>query len=158
MEYGLKLCYNCYDAMRHNNKFKSNGCWVYSDKEKNMDTNEKPVEEPVEEHESYPLVEATRKILLAAIGAVALGKDEVEDFINKLVERGELAEKDGRKLMNEVVDKRKKSARAAEEGAGKHVLDILDRLNVPTKKDMDDLNEKLAVLTKKVDELTKIKS
>jgi len=60
--------------------------------------------------------------------------------------------------MNEVVDKRKKSARAAEEGAGKHVLDILDRLNVPTKKDMDDLNEKLAVLTKKVDELTKIKS
>ena len=120
-----------------------------------MATKAKPVEEPVEECESNPLIDSTRKILLAAIGAVALGKDEIEDFIDKLVERGEIAEKDGRKLINEVVDKRKKSVRGAEDEANKRVHGILDMLNVPTKKDIDDLSEKVALLAKKVEELKK---
>jgi poly(hydroxyalkanoate) granule-associated protein len=127
-------------------------------KEINMEPKEKPIEEDAEERESYPLIDATRKIILAAIGAVALGKDEAEDFVNKLVDRGEIAEKDGRKLINEVIEKRKKTGKAGEVRVGKHVLDILDRLNVPTKKDIDDLSEKVASLAKKVDELTKTKS
>lgn len=123
-----------------------------------MTTKTDTVEEPAEEREPNPLVEATRKVLLAAIGAIALGKEEIEDFINKLVERGEIAEKDGRKLMNEVIAKRKKSAKSAEDEANKRVQDILDRLNVPTKKDIDDLGDKVALLSKKVEDLKKKES
>lgn len=119
---------------------------------------ENPDEEPADVNESNPLVDATRKILLAGIGAIAIGKDEIEDFINKLVERGEIAEKDGRNLFSEVLEKRKKSVRSAEDMASKHVHDILDRLSVPTKKDIEDLSEKVASLTKKVEELTKNQS
>ena len=110
------------------------------------------------ESETRPLFEASRKVLLAAIGAIALAQDEIEDFVNRLVERGEIAEKDGRKLMREVKDKRKKTVEGAEEETNKRVEDILTRLNVPSKKDIDALSEKIAVLAKKVDELKKSQS
>ena len=36
-------------------------------------------------------VELLRKVTLAGVGAVAMSRDETEQFVNKLVERGELA-------------------------------------------------------------------
>jgi poly(hydroxyalkanoate) granule-associated protein len=106
-----------------------------------------------EEHK--PLLEAARKVLLAGIGAVALAQDEIEDFVNRLVERGEIAEKDGRKLVREVMDKRKKDAEKAEDEVSKRVEEILDRMSVPTKADIEALGDKIAQLTKKVEELKK---
>lgn len=114
------------------------------------------VEEKVNgKEERNQLLDAARKVLLAGIGAVALAQDEMEDFVNKLVERGEIAEKDGKKLVNEVMDRRKKQAEKAEDEVTKRVEEILDRMNVPTKADIEALGDKIAVLAKKVDELKK---
>jgi len=105
--------------------------------------------------ERNPLLDAVRKVLLAGIGAVALAQEEIEDFVNKLVERGEIAEKDGKKLVREVMAKRKKEAEKAEDEFSKQVEEILDRMNVPTKADIDSLGEKITSLSKKVDDLKK---
>jgi poly(hydroxyalkanoate) granule-associated protein len=105
--------------------------------------------------ERNQILDAARKVLLAGIGVVALAQDEVEDFVNKLVERGEIAEKDGKKLVREVMDRRKKDAEKAEDEVGKRVEEILARMSVPSKADIDALGEKIAALTKKVDELKK---
>jgi poly(hydroxyalkanoate) granule-associated protein len=117
------------------------------------------VEEVVEKlngkEEHNPLLEAVRKVLLAGIGAVALGKEEIEDFVDKLVERGEIAEKDGRKLVREVLERRKKDAEKAEDEITKRVEGALERMNVPTIVDIDALSEKISALSKKVDELKK---
>jgi poly(hydroxyalkanoate) granule-associated protein len=119
----------------------------------------KKVNETVEElngkEEHNPLVEAVRKILLASIGAVALGKEEIEDFVDKLVERGEIAEKDGRKLVKEVMERRKKDAEKAEDEITKRVESVMERMNVPYKADIDALSEKIAELSKKIDEMKK---
>lgn len=111
------------------------------------------VEEVTEEMERNPLFEAARKVLLASIGAVALAQEEVDDFVNKLVERGEIAEKDGKKLIRETMDKRKKEAKKAEDQLDKRMEEILDRMNVPSKSDIEALSAKISALTKKVDEL-----
>ena len=63
-----------------------------------------PMEESIEEGKS--LTEMARKVMLATIGAVALAQEEAEAFIKKLIERGEIAEKDGRKMMDDLKDKR----------------------------------------------------
>jgi poly(hydroxyalkanoate) granule-associated protein len=105
--------------------------------------------------ERGPLLEAVRKVLLASIGAVALAQEEIEDFVNRLVERGEIAEKDGRKLVIDIRERRKKTTEKAEDTLDQRVQDLLGRLNVPTKADMDALSAKITVLTKKVDELKK---
>ena len=113
------------------------------------------VQEPAEEAERSPLYEATRKVLLASIGAMALAQDELEQFVNKLVERGQIAEKEGKKLVNEAMDRRKKETKKAESQLDRRMEELLARMNVPSKSDIDALSAKITALTKKVDELKK---
>jgi poly(hydroxyalkanoate) granule-associated protein len=115
---------------------------------------EEILEEPVIE-ERNPLFEAARKVLLAGIGAIALAQEEIEEFVNRLVERGEIAEKDGRKLISEVMDRRKKDVERTEDEVTKRIESVMDRMSVPSKADIDTLSEKISVLTKKIDELKK---
>jgi poly(hydroxyalkanoate) granule-associated protein len=109
--------------------------------------------------ETNALLDTVRRVLMAGIGAVALAQEEIEEFVNKLIERGEIAEKDGRKLINEIVEKRKKKAQestqAAQDGVDKRLEGLLDRLNIPTKSDIDALNVKVTELTNKVEDLKK---
>jgi poly(hydroxyalkanoate) granule-associated protein len=112
-------------------------------------------ESPNGKEERRPIFELARKVLLASIGAMAIAQDEVEDFVNRLVDRGEIAEKDGRKLVKEIMDRRKKETKKAEDEMGKRVQDTLERLNVPTKADIEALGDKIATLTKKVEDLRK---
>src|SRR5512139_3550639 len=108
----------------------------------------KAVEEAADKERSA-LAQAARKVLLASIGAVALAQDEAEDFLGKLVERGEIAEKDARKLVREMMEKRKKAVEEAEGRLDKRVEEILSHMNVPTKSDIELLGEKVAALAKK---------
>jgi len=102
-----------------------------------------------------PIFESVRKVLLASVGAVSLAQSEVEELVNKLIERGEIKEKDGRKLIDELREKQRKQAKKAEKELDKRLDDILARLNIPTRSDIDALNKKIAELTKKIDELKK---
>ena len=107
------------------------------------------------------LFEGLRRLLLASIGAVAMTRDETETFVNKLVERGELAQKDGEKLLKEV-RARFREGRPQAQKVGERVEqgmeDFLNRLNIPSKRDIDELSAKIAQLSARVDELRKHQS
>lgn len=100
-----------------------------------------------------------RRVLMAGIGAVALTQEQIEDFLNKLVERGEIADGDARKLLGDVLDRRKNilqsSTKKAEEEYEKRVEGLLSRMNIPTKGEIETLSEKIAELGDKVDELNR---
>ncbi len=116
-------------------------------------------EEYLEENGHNPMLEMARKVLLAGIGAIALTQEEVEKVVNKLIERGEIAEKDGRKLIKDVMEKRRKKAeevQAETEGEIEQKMEgVLSRMNIASKSDIDALNRKITELTKKLDELNK---
>jgi poly(hydroxyalkanoate) granule-associated protein len=111
------------------------------------------VEDEPKEAERSPLFDAARRVLLASIGAVALAQEEVDEFVNRLVERGEIAEKDGKKLIREMMDRRRKETQKAEDRMDSRVKELLGRMNVPTKSDIEALSAKISALTKKVEEL-----
>jgi poly(hydroxyalkanoate) granule-associated protein len=104
-----------------------------------------------------PMLEMARKVLLAGIGAMALTQEEIEKFVGKLVERGEIAEKDGRKLIKDIMERRrKKSAEVrsdTEDEVEKRMEEVLGRMNIASKSDIDALNRKITTLTKKLDDL-----
>ncbi|MCA9977354.1 MAG: phasin family protein [Anaerolineales bacterium] len=113
------------------------------------------VQEEALEKEINPMLAMARKVLMASIGVVALAQEEIEDFVNRLIDRGEIAEKDGRKLVSDVVERRKKQVEEAEAELEGKIEEMLNRMNVPTKADIDALSRKITTLTKKVDELKK---
>lgn len=138
---------------------------------------ESGVEETLEtaEHTSAGMVAAVRRVLMAGVGVVALTRDEIEDFVGKLIERGEIAEQDGRRLVSDVLHRRRdkaeemadkvedvaekvqaeteKQVSRAESMMDQRIEQILGRLNVPTKSDIDLLSEKVSLLAEKVDAL-----
>lgn len=103
------------------------------------------------------LLGGLRRVLMAAIGAVALTQEQIEDFVGKLVERGEIADGDARNLLVDVFDRRKKivqgSAKKAEESVDKSIETILTRMNIPTTTEIDALSEKITELSNKMDQL-----
>lgn len=119
---------------------------------------------PVEEENPSParqqsFVDGLRRILMAGLGSVTLAQNEVEAFVSRLVERGEIGEKDARSLVGDFVDKRKKQAeetkRRMEAEVEQHIEKLLTQMNVPTKPDIDRLSQKVADLSAKLDQLTK---
>ncbi len=123
------------------------------------------VKDTAETVQKSPLMEAVHKVLLAGIGAAALAQEEIEDFVNRLVERGEIAEADGKKMMKDVLEKRKQMVKKPEKPSGqskkitsdieKRIEDLMAKMNIPTKDEIDALSAKITALTKKVDELKK---
>jgi poly(hydroxyalkanoate) granule-associated protein len=105
-----------------------------------------------EEAKVSPLVDSLRKVLLASIGVVAIAQEEAEDLINKLVERGEIAREEGRKLMQDMMAKRRERVEA---GFDTRVESALQKMNVPTKDDLKAVERKLDELNKKLDKLAK---
>ena len=135
------------------------------------------VKQGAQDLEKNPLVVAAHKVLLAGVGAAALAQEEIEDFVNRLVERGSIAETDGRRMVKDVLDQRRKQMERAGEKAQevatemrsnlaegpKRIADdlegrietVLSRMNIPTKEEIETLTAKITALTHKVDELKK---
>jgi poly(hydroxyalkanoate) granule-associated protein len=116
--------------------------------------------------QSANLYLVVRKVLLASLGAMALTADEANEILDRLVERGELAETDVQKILRDLKmqadqgeaelakgsDDLLKKANTALEG---RIETILTRLNVPNKAEIDELSYKISLLNEKVTALNK---
>lgn len=114
--------------------------------------------ETVEENVNM-LVENGRKVVLAGVGVVTLAQEELTNLFNNLVERGTTTEQKTRKMVNTQVESRQKDARKAtkrvESEVEKRFEDLLHRMNIPSKNDIDKLSRKVTTLNKKVNDLSK---
>jgi len=102
-------------------------------------------DEPVKRTVFYEL---SRKILLAAIGGAAIASDEIANFVSKLAERGEIAEKDARKLIREVLESREKLEQEQKAEAEQSKA-------AASKAEIEALSNRIAELNKKIEELKK---
>jgi poly(hydroxyalkanoate) granule-associated protein len=105
--------------------------------------------------EEASILDSLRRVLLASVGVVALTIEEIGELVDKLVERGEIAEQEGKKLIIEIKEKRRKKTDEAEDIASSRMREMMDKMDIPTKSDIDDLSKKIATLSKKVDDLKK---
>ena len=87
-----------------------------------------------------------RKVFLASIGAAVVAEEEVVNLINRFIDRGEIAEKDGKEMIKEILDKREKEAKETIEK-----IRGTTTVKVATKADIEVLQEKLDALNAKLD-------
>jgi len=99
------------------------------------------------------MLHLTRRVLLAGIGAAALAYDEARALVDRLVERGELAQEQARDLLREVQEKRRGRLQEARGKVQDRLAGALQAFGVPTRADLEALQQRLDRLTERVEAL-----
>jgi len=92
------------------------------------------------------VIDIIRSALMAGFGV----QEKVKETIEDLVKKGELSESQGAKLVKELTEKAEKSSSELSKTVGDIVNSTLERMNLPTKEDMDELKKKIRALSKRV--------
>jgi poly(hydroxyalkanoate) granule-associated protein len=115
-------------------------------------------EDMEENNESGNLMLASlQRVLLAGVGVIVLAQEEIEEFVRRLVDRGDIAEEEGRQLVEDVIEQRNRRLQGVRDGVGgtidRGTEEVYRRLNIPTRSEIVGLSEQIEALSKKVDEL-----
>ena len=94
---------------------------------------------------------SVEQVWLAGLGALALTEEEGSKFFHSLVKKGEVVEKKSKARLEEVVDVAKKVPATAistiERRTDETFKTVMQRLGIPTRKDIDLLNRRIEKLT-----------
>lgn len=95
------------------------------------------------------IFDVVRNALLAGFGV----QEKVKEFIDELVKKGELSESQGAKLVKEWTEKADKSTSDLGKSISELVTKTLEKMNIPTKDDIESLNKKIQNLSVRVKKL-----
>lgn len=94
-----------------------------------------------------------RNALLAGFGV----QEKVKEFIDELVKKGELSESQGAKIVKEWTETANKTTEQLSKSISELVSKTLERMNIPTKEDIEKLNKKIQSLSLRVKKLEGVK-
>lgn len=95
------------------------------------------------------MLEILRKALLAGLGV----QERAKELVDELVKKGELSQSEGAKLMKELMEKAEKGGEEIDKKVGGIVQKTLEKLNLPSRKDMEDLEKKVQELSNRLKRL-----
>ena len=95
------------------------------------------------------ITELVRKTLLAGIGI----EEKFEEMVTTFVKKGELSQSQGAKLVREWTDIAEKSTSELNRSVGELVEKALQKMNLPTRDDVQAINRKIQSLTLRVKRL-----
>jgi polyhydroxyalkanoate synthesis regulator phasin len=89
------------------------------------------------------MLDLIKKSFFAGIGALALTEEKIHEVIDEFVQKGELSQKEGESLVNElqkVIDENKAKVTAM---IDEHVRSLMEELNLVTKDDLTEMKQNL---------------
>jgi len=90
-----------------------------------------------------------KKTMLTGVGLAAMTRDKIEELAKELTEKGEVTEKEGRELVDEMVKKSEKAKKDLETKMEGIVEKVLGKMNLATKEDINKIEKRLKHLEKK---------
>lgn len=93
------------------------------------------------------LFDVVKKALLAGLGA----QEKVKELVDELVKKGEISKSQGAKIVKTWTEKADKRKENLSKNLSELINKTLTRMNIPTKKDIQELNKKIDALSKKLE-------
>lgn len=90
------------------------------------------------------------KGVLAGLGLLDLSQEKAKDFVDELVERGQVSRKEGTRLIKSMMRRGLKEKRELEEKVQVLVEKSLGRMNLATRGDIEKLLERVSSLESKL--------
>ena len=96
------------------------------------------------------MIELLKKTILTGIGIAAMTKERIEELSHKISEEAKLSEEEGRELAADLLKESEKAKISLEQHVESMVKTVLEKLNIPSKKELDVLSSRIEVLEEKL--------
>ncbi len=87
-----------------------------------------------------------KKTILTGIGIASLTKDKIEELGKKISEESKLSAEEGKKLVNDLLKQSEKAREDLENQVQKLVKIALEKLDIPTREDLNRLEKRIIKL------------
>lgn len=94
-----------------------------------------------------------KKAISLGLGLTVVSKEKVEKVVDDLVKRGELAPDESRALVSRLIERGEEEQSQIKTIIQEQVKRVLSELDVPSENDIASLEQRIAALEKKVEEL-----
>ncbi|HOV83902.1 MAG TPA: phasin family protein [Paludibacteraceae bacterium] len=98
--------------------------------------------------------EIIKNAVLAGIGLISLTREKAEEFAKELIKKGELSENEKAKFIKDVLEQSEKSKTEIEEKIEKTVETVMAKMNIPSKKEFEELKKKVEELSQLLNKKT----
>jgi len=92
------------------------------------------------------MLDYIRRMVLAGAGLAIMTTEKIQAIMDELVRKGEMTEKEAREAVAEFAEKSKQAKKDLEEKMEQIAAGLLNRMNIPTRKEVDEIKERLARL------------
>ncbi len=100
------------------------------------------------------IFEIIRNAMLLGFGV----QEKVKEFVDEVVKKGELSESQGAKLVKEWTEKAEKNTEDISNSLNDLMKKTIDKMKLPSKDDLDKMNEQIVALTERIKKLEEQKS
>ncbi len=90
------------------------------------------------------------KTMLAGLGALHVTKEQIEKWIDELVEKGKVTKEEAPKLFKDLMTKAEENKKALETKISDGIENAMKKINLATKGDVATLNDKLDQILKEL--------
>ncbi len=94
------------------------------------------------------MLEFVKKSILAGAGLAVMTAEKVQELFDELVKKGEISEKEAKETVSELLEKSKEIKNDMQDWVNKAVTAVLQRLQVPTREEIDEIRARLERLEK----------
>jgi len=96
------------------------------------------------------VIDLIKKTMMAGIGLALKTRDEVEELVNDLIKKGNMNEQEGKKFLDELLNRYDEAKQKMEDRVEKMVKDFLKKADVVTGDELKALKKEIRDLKKAV--------
>jgi len=106
-------------------------------------------------HESFYkgriiMFDLIRKTILAGVGFAAVTKDKAEQLVKEYIEKGEITEKEGKELVDDLIKKSEQARTDFETKLEDTIRKVLKKMNIATREDVSALDDRIKSMEQKL--------
>lgn len=95
------------------------------------------------------MLDLFKKAVLMGLGVITLTKEKVEQIVDELIKKGELTEDERSKAVRDLLTKIEEQEKALNEKVSSVVKNSIEKLDLPSRKDIEKLEKKIDELKTK---------
>jgi polyhydroxyalkanoate synthesis repressor PhaR len=99
------------------------------------------------------IMEFVKRSVLAGMGAIAITKEKAEEIANELVKSSKISREQGKDLVKSLMEKAEEEKEALDGKIESAIQRVVKRMDIPTKEEFRELNQRIENLSKQIEKL-----